>query len=144
MLQPIDPASRALANCGSECRRRARVRLSAAHLPPRQQRSSAYAPKVEKPELVDTVAETVKGLANAQAEAAGAAGEAVELGVELGDFRGRGSWVELGDSGGRGSWVELGDSGGRGSWAELSELDVLGGWRSWDLRAGTPHDYWWL
>jgi hypothetical protein len=49
MLQPMDPASRALVNCGSDCRRRARVRLSAAHLPPRQQRSSAYAPKVEKP-----------------------------------------------------------------------------------------------
>jgi hypothetical protein len=69
---------------------------------------------------VNPVAEAVKRLANPKAKAAGAACEAVELLVELGNFR------------------------GRGSWAELSELDVLGGWRSWDLRAGTPHDYWWL
>jgi hypothetical protein len=52
---------------------------------------------------VNPVAEAVKRLANPKAKAAGAACEAVELLVELGNFR------------------------GRGSWAELSELDVLGG-----------------
>ena len=82
-----------------------------------------------KAELVDAVTQAMKGLADAESEAAGAAGEAVELGVELGDF------------GGRGSWVERGDFGGRRSWARLSALELLGGWRSWDLRAGTPHDY---
>jgi hypothetical protein len=49
MLQPMEPASRAAAKCGSDCRRRARVRVSAAQRPPRLQRSSAYACKVENP-----------------------------------------------------------------------------------------------
>ena len=47
-----------------------------------------------EPELVDALTEAVQGLADSEAEAAGAACEAVELGVELGDFRGRGSRAE--------------------------------------------------
>jgi len=42
---------------------------------------------------VDVIAKAVEGLADSEAEAAGASGEAVELGVEEGDFGGRGSWV---------------------------------------------------
>ena len=49
MLQPMEPASRAVVKCGSDWRRRARVRVSAAQRPPRLQRSRAYAPRVEKP-----------------------------------------------------------------------------------------------
>ena len=92
---------------------------------------------------MDPVTKAVKRLANPEAEAAGAACEAVELGVELGELGVLGVLVgargEVGEPGG-----EARNSVGRGSWAELSELEVLGGWRSWDLRAGTPHDYWWL
>jgi hypothetical protein len=89
---------------------------------------------------VNSVTQPVKRLANPEAKAAGAACETVELGVELGELGVLvGARGEVGEPGG-----EARNSVGRGSWAELSELDVLGGWRSWDLRAGTPHDYWWL
>ena len=63
------------------------------------------------------VSEAVEGLADSEAEAAGAAGEAVEFGVELG---------------------ELADCG------RLDGLGVLACRECWNLRAGTPHDYWWL
>ena len=43
------------------------------------------------------VTQSMKRLANPKAKAAGAAGEAVELGVDEGDFGGRGSWDELGE-----------------------------------------------
>ncbi len=92
-------------------------------------------------ELVDAVSEAVEGLADSQSEAAGAAGEAVELGVELGDFGGRGGRMERGDFGGCGRRMERGDFRGRRSSARLGELDLLGGRQRWDFRAGTPHDY---
>jgi hypothetical protein len=44
-------------------------------------------------ELVDACAEAVKGLADAKAETAGAAGEAMELRVESGDGRVEGRGV---------------------------------------------------
>ena len=118
MLQPMNPDSRALVRCGKDSRRRARVRLSAAQRAPRLQRSSAYAPKVEKPRFVYAATEAMEGLADSEAEAAGAAGEAVELGVELGDF----AW--------RGRWGELGGFGGRGRWEGPGERELLGGRRS--------------
>ena len=49
MDQPMEPDSRAVVKCGSDWRRRVRVRVSAAQRPPRLQRSREYAPKVEKP-----------------------------------------------------------------------------------------------
>jgi hypothetical protein len=80
-------------------------------------------------EIVDAATEAMEGLADSEAEAAGAAGEAVELGVELGDC----AW--------RRRWGELGGFGGRGRWEGPGELELLGGRRSWDYGAGTPHDY---
>jgi len=96
----MDPDSRALVRCGKDSRRRARVRLSAAQRAPRLQRS-------REAEIVDAATEAMEGLADSEAEAAGAAGEAVELGVELGDFAWRGRWEGTGERellGGRRSW----------------------------------------
>jgi hypothetical protein len=68
-----------------------------------------------KAEFVDAVSEAVEGLADSEAEAAGAAGEAVQLGVELGEFACRGNR-------------------GFGEQAYLA-------WRgSWGFGPGTPHD----
>ena len=67
-------------------------------------------------EIVDAAPEAMEGLADSEAEAAGAAGEAVELGVELGDF----------------AW--------RGRWEGPGERELLGGQRSWDWCAGTPQE----
>jgi hypothetical protein len=53
---------------------------------------------------VDAVSEAVEGLADSQSEAAGAAGEAVELGIELSDFGGRGSSIERGERDLLGGW----------------------------------------
>lgn len=54
-----------------------------------------------KAELVDAVTQVVKRLADSEPKATGAAGEAMKLGVELGDFAGRGRWGELGKLAGR-------------------------------------------
>ena len=55
-------------------------------------------------ELVDAISEAVEGLADAETEAAGAAGEAVELGVELGGFGGCGRGRMAEDWGQEGGW----------------------------------------
>ena len=80
-------------------------------------------------ELVDAVSEAVEGLADSESESAGAAGEAVELGVEVGELAGCGKWIVREELGG------LADCG------RLDGLGVLACRECWDLRAGTPHDY---
>ena len=61
------------------------------------------------------------------------------MGVEVGDFRGRGRWVEVGELAGCGKWIvweELGELRGRrrmaGDWGQEGSRGV---------RGGTSHDY---
>lgn len=79
-----------------------------------------------KAELVDAAAQAVKGLADSEAKAAGAAGEAVELGVELGELTCRRRW---------GLRCEIGREG---SWGARCEIACCG---KQGLRYGFPHDY---
>ena len=96
-----------------------------------------------KAELVDAFSEAVEGLADSEAEAAGAAGEAVELGVELGGFRARRSWIELGKALERKCWV-LGMRGLFGVCELRRRRRMAGDWGQEGrrgVRGGTSHDY---
>ena len=92
-----------------------------------------------KAELVDAFAEAVEGLADAETEAAGAAGEAVELGVELGGFRARRSWIELGEALERKCCV-LGMRGLFGVCEARGRRRMAGDWGQGG-RGGTSHNY---
>ena len=77
-------------------------------------------------EIVDAATEAMEGLADSEAKAAGAAGEAVELGVELGELTCRRRW---------GLRCEIGREG---SWGARCEIACCG---KQGLRYGFPHDY---